>query len=338
MAGRQDTLEPHLQDGRQHQIGLFSPFMNRGLYFWIKAFVIAIVLVLIIKTFAFTSCTIPFSGMENSLYQGDRIIVNKWSYGLRTPFISLFSYHRWGETGIQRDDIVVFNNPQPRDRQTAIDDREVFISRCIGLPGDTLMLTSRLGITSHAVLNPDYKSLYSYPREKEDTLLQAIKQLGIRNNELIGFTESSFIRSFSHYEIYLLKQESGNTIAFTPLQTKDDSNIHPFVIPKKGSSVRVYPWNARLLCNTITQHEGKKAEVRGDTLFVDGHKAFSYLFSKDYYWMVSNNSINMNDSRLFGFVPKDHIIGKASFIWFSKDPEAGMTDGYRWNRFFHTVK
>lgn len=312
--------------------------MNKGFYFWIKALVVAGIVVLLVKTFAFTSCTIPFSGMENSLYRGDRIIVNKWSYGLRTPFTSLFSYHRWGETEIKPNDIIVFNNPLPDNSKTAIDRREVFISRCIGVPGDTLMLTSQLGVTSQAILNPDYKSLYSYSKEKEDTLLQAIKQLDIHNNELIGFTGTDFIRSLSHYEIYLLKQKLGNSILFKPLQTKDNSNIHPFVIPKKGSSVRVYPWNVKLLCNAIRQHEGKNAEVHEDTLLIDGHKAFSYLFTKDYYWMVSNNSINMNDSRRFGFVPKDHIIGKASFIWFSKDPEAGISNGYRWNRFLHTVK
>lgn len=312
--------------------------MNKGLYFWIKALAIAIIIVLLVKTFAFTSCTIPFSGMENSLYQGDRIIVNKWSYGLRTPFMSLFSYHRWGNGEVREGDIVVFNNPRPVNPQIAVDRREVFISRCVGVPGDTLMLTDQLTVTSQAVLSPDYKSLYSYPKEKEDTLLKVIKRLGIDNNELIGFNEDGFIRSFSHYEIYLLKQELGNSVVFCSLQAKDNNNIHPFVIPKKDSSVRVYPWNVKLLRNAIVQHEGRNAEVRGDTLFVDGHKAFSYLFTKDYYWMVSNNSINMNDSRRFGFVPEDHIIGKASFIWFSKDPEAGMLDGYRWNRFFHTVK
>ena len=312
--------------------------MNKGLYFWIKALAVAIIIVLLVKTFAFTSCTIPFSGMENSLYQGDRIIVNKWSYGLRTPFMSLFSYHRWGNGEVREGDIVVFNNPRPVNPQTAVDRREVFISRCVGVPGDTLMLTDQLTVTSQAVLSPDYKSLYSYPKEKEDTLLKVIKRLGIDNNELIGFNEDGFIRSFSHYEIYLLKQELGNSVVFCSLQAKDNNNIHPFVIPKKGSSVRVYPWNVKLLRNAIMQHEGRNAEVRGDTLFVDGHKAFSYLFTKDYYWMVSNNSINMNDSRRFGFVPEDHIIGKASFIWFSKDPEAEIFDGFRWNRFFHTVK
>lgn len=312
--------------------------MNKGLYFWIKAFVIAIVLVLLIKTFAFTSCTIPFSGMENSLYQGDRVIINKWSYGFRAPFMKLFSYHRWSDNPVHNGDIVLFNNPLPASQQTAIDNREIFISRCAGVPGDTLMLDNFLNITSQGILSPDYKSLYSYPREYEDTVLPALKRLGISNNELIGYNEEGFIRNFSHYEIYLLRQELGKLFDFTPLQTGDDGTAHPFVIPGKDTSVRVYPWNIKLLQNTIVQHEGRNAGIKGDTLLIDGRKVFSYTFTKDYYWMASNNSINLNDSRLFGLVPKDHIIGKASFIWFSKDPEAGSFDGFRWDRFFRTVK
>ena len=70
----------------------------------------AVVLVLLIKTFALTSCTIPSTGMENSLYQGERVLVNKWSYGFRVPF----STWRWLEKPVGKGDIVLFNNPSPR--------------------------------------------------------------------------------------------------------------------------------------------------------------------------------------------------------------------------------
>lgn len=312
--------------------------MKKNFYFWMKALIAAVAVVLLIKVFAFASCTIPSSGMENSLYRGDRIIVNKWSYGFRTPLSSLFSYHRWGNSPVNRNDIVIFNNPHPVSPQTAIDNREVFVSRCVGVPGDTLMLDSRLFVTSQEIISPDTKLLYAYPREKEDTLIHTLNKLGINNNELVGYNDAGFIRSLSHYEVYLLNQELGNTLELQPLQGTDNSNIHPFVIPGKGQSVRVYPWNVRLLRNTIVQHEGKNAEIKNDTLLIEGNKVFSYTFSKDYYWMASNNSINLSDSRLFGLVPKDHIIGKASFVWFSKDNEAGLFDGYRWNRFFQAVK
>ena len=312
--------------------------MKKNFYFWMKAFIAVVAVVLLIKVFAFTSCTIPSSGMENSLYRGDRIIVNKWSYGFRTPLISLFSYHRWGDSPINRNDIVIFNNPHPASPQTAIDNRGIFISRCVGVPGDTLMLDKQQFVTSQEIISPDTKLLYAYPREKEDTLTHMLRKLGIDNNELVAYNDTGFIRSLSHYEVYLLNQESGNQIKFQPLQGMDSNEVHPFIIPGKGQSIRVYPWNVRLLRNAIAQHEGKNASIKGDTLLVNGNKVFSYTFSKDYYWMASNNFINLSDSRLFGLVPKDHIIGKAAYVWFSKDNEVGLFDGYRWNRFFQAVK
>ena len=113
--------------------------MNIRKFKWILAFAGAVVVVLLLRGFAFTSCLIPSTGMENSIFQGERILVNKWSYGLRVPFMSLFSYHRWCESPVRRQDIVVFNNPAGI-REPIIDRREIYISRCLGMPGDTLLL------------------------------------------------------------------------------------------------------------------------------------------------------------------------------------------------------
>ena len=105
----------------------------------------------------FTSCLIPSTGMENSLFQGERILVNKWSYGLRVPLMSLFSYHRWCERSVRQQDVVVFNNPAAIGQPT-IDRREIYISRCIGTPGDTLLVDSLFSVSSpEAQLNPDKK-------------------------------------------------------------------------------------------------------------------------------------------------------------------------------------
>lgn len=83
----------------------------------------------------------PFHRHGNSIFQGERILVNKWSYGLRVPFMSIFSYHRWRERPVREQDIVVFNNPAGI-RQPVIDRREIYIGRCIGVPGDTLFIDS----------------------------------------------------------------------------------------------------------------------------------------------------------------------------------------------------
>ena len=305
---------------------------------WIFAFAGAIAVVLLLRGFAFTSCLIPSTGMENSLFQGERILVNKWSYGLRLPLMSLFSYHRWCERSVRQQDVVVFNNPAAIGQPT-IDRREIYISRCIGTPGDTLLVDSLFSVSSpEAQFNPDKKRLYSYPATKEQLITSLMQTLSITNDGLMGSNDSTHVRSFSRYEYYLLEQAISDQNWIQPLTEKNEKELKPLIVPGKGKALRVYPWNITLLRNTLVMHEGKQAEIKNDTLYIDGKPTQHCFFTKDYYWMASNNSVNLSDSRLFGFVPQDHIIGKASLIWFSKEKGTGIFDGYRWNRFFQSVK
>ena len=312
--------------------------MNIRKFKWIFAFAGAIAVVLLLRGFAFTSCLIPSTGMENSLFQGERILVNKWSYGLRVPLMSLFSYHRWCERSVRQQDVVVFNNPAAIGQPT-IDRREIYISRCIGTPGDTLLVDSLFSVSSpEAQLNPDKKRLYTYPAAKEQLITSLMQTLSITNDGLMGSNDSTHVRSFSCYEYYLLEQAISDQNWIQPLTEKSEKELKPLIVPGKGKALRVYPWNITLLRNTLVMHEGKQAEIKNDTLYIDGKPTQHCFFTKDYYWMASNNSVNLSDSRLFGFVPQDHIIGKASLIWFSKEKGTGIFDGYRWNRFFQSVK
>lgn len=289
---------------------------------WLRLAAVSIIAVLLIKTLLVTSCFIPSSGMENTLYQGEGVLVNKWSYGLRMPFPSWCGYHRIGKRPVQKGDIVLFNNPNPSNPNRRIENRELFISRCIGVAGDTLMLNRELIDTTGKMLSPDSKTLYCYPASCEDAVLALLDSLGIRGNALVGYTaEGAYIRSFSHYEYYLLSQRVGDEIPFSLYQNGTKEEIFPYVVPRKGKAVEVHAWNRALLCHTIRNHEHKQAVIRRDTLFVEGQPVTAYTFSKDYYWMASNNPVNLYDSRLFGFVPEDHIIGKAWRIWFTSQKE-----------------
>ena len=240
---------------------------------------------------------------------------------------------------MRRQDIVVFNNPAGI-RQPVIDRREIYISRCLGVPGDTLLVDSLFSVVSpEAQFNPDKKRLYSYPASKENLITSLMHTLSITNDGLMGSNDSTHVRSFSRYEYYLLEQAMNGKESFVqPLSNKEDAEPNPLIVPGKGKFIRVYPWNMTLLRNTLVMHEGKQAEIKNDTLYVDGKPTQHCYFTKDYYWMGSNNTVNFSDSRLFGFVPQDHIIGKASVIWFSKEKETGLFGGYRWKRFFRTVK
>ena len=289
----------------------------RRIPIYLKILLTAILIVLLVKTFAFTSCSIPSTGMENTLSQGEKVLVNKWSYGLRIPFTAS---HFLAEKA-RRGDVVLFNNPIPANRETPVFARQLFISRCVGVPGDTLMMNNELMVTGERALSPDSKQLYAYPHQQEDTLLYTLRQLGIKGNMLVGYAEGRYVRSFSHYEHYLLKQRLGEAIDIRPVHPNDTTDSHPLVIPGKGKSVRVYPWNVTLLCNTILHHEGRNASVKNDTLLVDGRPVAAYTFRKDYYWMASNNPVNLSDSRLFGLVPHDHLVGRAAYIWYSDRKE-----------------
>lgn len=297
-----------------------------------------ILVVVLLRGFVATSYLIPSSGMENSLYRGERILVNKWSYGLRLPFMKLWGYHRWADRPVQKDDILVFNNPANLS-EPAIDRREVFISRCIGLPGDTLLIDSLYSVIPSEKNAPDQKFLYTYPRQKEQQLDSLLFILSISPNKLLGQDSVKNVRSFSRYEHYLLEQAMNGKCWLEPIIKEDSIEVlKPLIVPRKGSALRVYPWNRTLLRNTLVLHENKQAEIKNDTLYIDGKPAQHCYFTKDYYWVGANNSINLSDSRLFGFVPKDHIIGKAALIWFSKEKDTSPFSGYRWERIWKSVK
>lgn len=107
-----------------------------------------------------------------------------------------------------------------------------------------------------------------------------------------------------------------------------------FQVPKKGTKVQLtkanIPWYRRI----ITAYEGHKLEEKADGFYIDGKKTSSYTFGMNYYWMMGDNRYNSADSRVWGFVPEDHIVGKASMVWFSKDPFVGV----RWDRIFSIIE
>ena len=113
----------------------------------------------------------------------------------------------------------------------------------------------------------------------------------------------------------------------------------PFAVPAKDTPVEVTRWNARLLCNAMNMHEPcHYAETAGDTLMLDGHPVRYVVFSQDYYWAYSGKQSNRGDSRCYGFVPMNHIIGKARFVAWSVEPGAPIRHCLRRGRFFMNLK
>jgi signal peptidase I len=116
-------------------------------------------------------------------------------------------------------------------------------------------------------------------------------------------------------------------------------NFGPIYIPKKGATVNLTMQNISLYKRLIDVYENNDLKISGDQIYINGQQASSYTFKMNYYWMMGDNRHNSADSRFWGFVPEDHVVGKASFVWLSLDPEKGWLEGkIRWNKLFRVIR
>ena len=114
-------------------------------------------------------------------------------------------------------------------------------------------------------------------------------------------------------------------------------NYGPIWIPAKGKSIDLTLDNLPIYERCIRAYEGNSLEVKDNKIIINGQEAKSYTFKQDYYWMMGDNRHNSADSRYWGFVPEDHIVGKPIFIWWSSDPDRSGLGGIRWSRLFRFV-
>ena len=115
-------------------------------------------------------------------------------------------------------------------------------------------------------------------------------------------------------------------------------NFGPLWIPSKGSTVDLTVENLPLYRRIIETYEGNKLEIKDGRIYINGTPADKYTFAMDYYFMMGDNRHNSLDSRYWGFVPEDHIVGKPSFVWMSLDKDKSFPANIRWNRIFSKVK
>jgi signal peptidase I len=115
-------------------------------------------------------------------------------------------------------------------------------------------------------------------------------------------------------------------------------NFGPIWIPKKGATVQLTTKNLPIYKRIIDVYEGNELAVKNGEIYINGAVAKEYTFKMDYFWMMGDNRYNSADSRLWGYVPEDHVVGKASFVWLSLDKNKTFLSKIRWNRFFMGVK
>jgi signal peptidase I len=119
-----------------------------------------------------------------------------------------------------------------------------------------------------------------------------------------------------------------------PYVNNTTTDFTKFTVPAKGATVKLNKENIAWYRRIITAYEGHTLKETKDGIYIDGKKASSYTFAMNYYWLMGDNRYNSADSRVWGFVPEDHVVGRASIVWLSNDPYGG----FRWERVFKGIK
>jgi signal peptidase I len=343
---------------------------------WVDALVFAVIAATIIRGLFIEAFTIPTPSMERSLLVGDFLFVSKVNYGARTPVTPLsfpFAHHtlpilgtksylEWiklpyyrlpGLSKVERNDVVVFNYPMEDFRP--IDKQENYIKRCVGIAGDTLEVRdARVFINGvgeempvdaqgqylvktdgNAFNTKTLESLYitEYGQYAEDgnfifTLTKDQKEKLSKFSNVKSVQDA--IRSRGQYLDYVFPHD--------PKLSWNEDNFGPVIIPAAGMTMKLNASNIEIYRRAIEVYEENKVESREDGIYINGQKKDSYTFKMDYYFMMGDNRHNSLDSRFWGFVPENRIVGKALFIWMSWDTNASFFSKVRWNRLFKGIE
>jgi signal peptidase I len=252
-----------------------------------------------------------------------------------------------------------------------VDKRENYIKRCVGIPGDWIeikrsilyinnkpafvspfqnlqYIVSNIGVMpANSTMIDRYGLEYSrqdyYPTEDGKGYIMNLtaKQ---KNQLKRDFPDAKF--ELNLYPQYADKKgykpsssDRLNNLSYFPKDLNINNTVSDFTkfqLPRKGQTISISAKNIAWYRRVITAYEGHSLKETPSGIYIDGKKASSYTFGMNYYWLMGDNRYNSADSRVWGFVPEDHIVGRASLVWFSKSADPSI--GVRWERLFKWIK
>jgi signal peptidase I len=273
------------------------------------------------------------------------------------------SYHRIpGFSDVKKGDVVVFNYPQDTINNRPVDKRENYIKRCQGTPGDTLsVVNAQVYVNGKVMPNPPGEQIdYTYSTTGMDVNPQIFDDLHVsfyegNPNPTMTPEAANTLKGYSNIKSIAPRisqqgiSDGANPVfphAFAmhvllngkiPDYKWNVDNFGPIIVPKKGWTVKLDSMTFPLYERAIEVYENNKVQVSGNDILINGKKTDSYTFKMNYYWMMGDNRHDSEDSRYWGFVPEDHIVGKALFIWMSWDDNASFFSKIRWSRLFRGI-
>jgi signal peptidase I len=231
-----------------------------------------------------------------------------------------------------------------------VDKKENYIKRCIGIPGDKIQIVNGVVYVNDkpAPAFPHSKMTYEVQTKGQGFSTEFLEENHI---EIFGSNGVTYLMNLANEQIDMIRKQphvvalrpsilpAGNTQDWAfpqdPVNFRGNNrdNFQAFVVPKKGATVTLTPQNISFYRRIIFNYEKNSLEERGGKFIINGKETNTYTFKMNYYWMMGDNRHNSLDSRYWGFVPEDHIVGKAWFVWLSYG-----NDGMRWSRLFRGIK
>jgi len=343
---------------------------------WLDAITFAIIFMVILRTLFFDLFRIPTPSMEKSLLVGDYIVVSKLHYGMRSPMTLGIPFTPiylrglelpWtrlpGFTSPKRFDTVVFNWPADEDKP--VDRKTYYIKRIIGMPGDTLSIVDKIvhvdGDTlffkdTRAPLKDTMQHLWFVYKEDPRVRLPStrLEELGISESfptmnpaiERIQATDAAAeaIADWDYVTAVrpLVRGPNINQgFSLYPGNTDNSTdNFASLVIPGKDQTINLTAENWSAYERVITEYEGQTASLDGESILINDQIQNTYTFTQDYYFVMGDNRDNSEDSRFWGFVPMDHVVGRAVAVYFSWNSQGSpyLLGQIRGNRMFRAIE